>query len=363
MDLIQNSTFEHCQKFSQIFFSFNKMKLVSYTKENKEALGLVCDGKLYNASAAAQYFGFVNFPGTMALLLKSGMTQMKVLKEVDVLLKTNPGMVENLVVSDAQLLAPVPHPNSLRDAYAFRNHVAVARKNRNQELLPEFDQFPVFYFSNHNAVFGPGEVYCMPDHFKELDFELEVAVVIGEEVIDLNAVDAETCIAGYLIMNDLSARTLQREEMLFHLGPAKGKDFATLTGPWLVTPDELEPYRVKTKTGHTGAQYNLKMQCWVNGLQVSEGNFADMDWTFAEIIERCSYGVRLFPGDIIGSGTVGTGCFLELNGTGLRKDPDYQVQWLVPGDVIEMEVTGLGRLKNTIKSAGGNHSILALKKS
>jgi fumarylacetoacetate (FAA) hydrolase len=150
--------------------------------------------------------------------------------------------------------------------------------------------------------------------------------------------------------------------MLLNLGPAKGKDFSTVIGPWLVTPDELEPYKTTAKPGHTGNSYDLKMSCTVNGIQVSAGNMADMDWTFAEIIERCAYGVDILPGDVIGSGTVGTGCFLELNGTGLLNDPQYQVQWLQDGDVVEMEITGLGHLSNTIKAIDTELSILALKK-
>ena len=164
-------------------------------------------------------------------------------------------------------------------------------------------------------------------------------------------------------MNDVSARELQLEEMKLNLGPAKGKDFATALGPWLVTADELEGFKIAAKENHTGNGYNLKMKCSVNGVQVSEGNFADMDWTFAEIIERCSYGVQLYPGDIIGSGTVGTGCFLELNGTGKLNDPNYQEQWLQPGDEIEMEVEGLGILKNTIEKDESDFSILHLKKN
>jgi fumarylacetoacetate (FAA) hydrolase len=152
------------------------------------------------------------------------------------------------------------------------------------------------------------------------------------------------------------------EEMLLNLGPAKGKDFSTVIGPWMVTPDELEPYRIPAKEGHTGAAYNLKMTCKVNGVQVSEGNMGDMDWTFAEIIERCAYGVDVYPGDVIGSGTVGTGCFLELNGTGLLNDPNYKVQWLQPEDVVEMEIEGMGKLINTIKKVDTDFSILALKK-
>jgi fumarylacetoacetate (FAA) hydrolase len=132
--------------------------------------------------------------------------------------------------------------------------------------------------------------------------------------------------------------------MLLNLGPAKGKDFATVTGPWLVTLDELEEFEVAPKEGHVGKSWNLRMTCRVNGEQVSKGNLSDMDWTFAEIIERASYGVELIPGDIIGSGTVGTGCFLELNGTGKLNDPNYQEQWLKPGDVVELEIDGLGVL-------------------
>ena len=163
-------------------------------------------------------------------------------------------------------------------------------------------------------------------------------------------------------MNDLSARRLQIEEMMLNLGPAKGKDFATATGPMLVTTDELEQSRIDCKSGHIGKAYNLSMKAWVNGIQVSQGNLSDMDWTFAEIIERASYGVQLFPGDIIGSGTVGTGCFLELNGTGKLKDPDYKEQWLSQGDVVEMEIENLGKLSNTIAKDESEFSILGLKK-
>jgi fumarylacetoacetate (FAA) hydrolase len=166
-----------------------------------------------------------------------------------------------------------------------------------------------------------------------------------------------------MIMNDMSARTLQMEEMLLNLGPAKGKDFSTVIGPFMITPDELEPFKIQAKPNHTGNNYNLSMKCWVNGVQVSEGNMGDMDWTFAEIVERCAYGVDILPGDVIGSGTVGTGCFLELNGTGLLNDPNYQVQWLQPNDVVTMEIENLGRLENTIKAENTEFSIFKLKKS
>jgi fumarylacetoacetate (FAA) hydrolase len=161
-----------------------------------------------------------------------------------------------------------------------------------------------------------------------------------------------------MIMNDMSARRLQMEEMLLNLGPAKGKDFATVIGPWLVTLDELQPFEIPAKENHTGRNWNLNMRCRVNDIQVSEGNLGDMDWTFAEIIERASYGVDLYPGDVIGSGTVGTGCFLELNGTGKLNDPNYQEQWLKAGDVVEMEIDGLGKLSNSIITEDSDWSIL-----
>src|SRR6202000_2889848 len=138
-------------------------------------------------------------------------------------------------------------------------------------------------------------------------------------------------------------------------------DFCTVLGPWLVTPDELEAYKTAPKPGHTGNAYNLEMKCVVNGIAISNGNMPDMEWTFAEIIERCAYGCDVLPGDVIGSGTVGTGCFLELNGTGLRNAPNYQTQWLQPGDLVEMEVTGLGALGNIVKKTKSEFSILKLK--
>ncbi|HRI42200.1 MAG TPA: fumarylacetoacetate hydrolase family protein, partial [Bacteroidia bacterium] len=265
-------------------------------------------------------------------------------------------------VGENALMAPVPRPTSCRDGYAFRQHVAAARRNRKVPMIPEFDQYPIFYFTNHNAIQGPGEIRCMPDHFQKLDFELESAIVIGKKGRNIRASEADQYIFGYLIMNDMSARTLQMEEMVLNLGPAKGKDFSTVIGPWLVTPDELESHRVSPKPGHVGNSYDLTMKCWVNDKLVSSGNMKDMDWTFAEIVERCAYGVDILPGDVIGSGTVGTGCFLELNGTGLLQDPNYPVQWLQDGDRVDMEITGLGRLSNTIRKENTDFSLLAIKK-
>jgi fumarylacetoacetate (FAA) hydrolase len=275
----------------------------------------------------------------------------------------NNNSVLGLTINEAELLAPVPHPTSCRDGYAFRQHVAAARRNRKVDMIPEFDQYPIFYFTNHNSIQGPGNIYCMPDHFEKLDFELEAAIVVNRSGRNIKAAEADDYIAGLMIMNDMSARRLQMEEMLLNLGPAKGKDFSTVIGPMLVTLDELEQFEIPCKEGHTGKSWNLNMKCMVNGVQVSQGNLGDMDWTFAEIIERCSYGVNLFAGDVIGSGTVGTGCFLELNGTGKLNDPNYQEQWLQPDDVVEMEIDGLGKLSNRIVKEDSDFSILKLKKN
>jgi len=245
---------------------------------------------------------------------------------------------------DVTLLAPVPRPTSMRDGYAFRQHVEAARRNRGVEMIPEFDQFPVFYFTNHQAVTGPGEVQVMEKHLNRLDFELECAIVIGREGRDIAAAEADDYIAGYMVMNDWSARALQMEEMKLNLGPAKGKDFATSIGPFLVTRDELAPKRI---AGDAGERYDLTMVTRVNGTEVSRGNLKDMTWTFAQIIERASYGVTLYPGDVIGSGTVGTGCFLELNGSKITDN-----WWLKDGDVVECEIDMLGTLTNAIRKVG-----------
>ncbi len=243
-------------------------------------------------------------------------------------------------LANANLRSPIPRPPSMRDGYAFRQHVLTARKNRGLEMIPEFDQFPIFYFTNHAAVTGPGDVHVRPLHTERLDYELEAAVVVGKEARDLTANDADAIIFGMTIMNDWSARALQMEEMKLNLGPAKGKDFATSLGPWLVTMDELASKTVKTPNGN---HFDLEMTARVNGKELSRGNVKDMTWTFAQILERASYGVTLYPGDVIGSGTCGTGCLLELNGSKITDN-----LWLRPGDVVELEIDALGKLTNRI---------------
>ena len=241
---------------------------------------------------------------------------------------------------EVRLLAPLPRPVSVRDGYAFRQHVETARRNRGLPMIPEFDEFPVFYFTNALAVIGPGELRVGGRRLEKLDFELECFVVIGKRITNPTLEEADDTILGYGVMNDLPARALQMEEMKLNLGPAKGKDFATAIGPWLVTKDELADRLRPTPKGNV---LDARMTAHVNGVQVSDGNVAQMDWTFAEIVRRAADGVTLEPGEVIGSGTVGTGCFLELNGSGITKD-----QWLRPGDVVSLAIDGLGTLTHTI---------------
>ncbi|MCC7299178.1 MAG: fumarylacetoacetate hydrolase family protein [Bacteroidia bacterium] len=333
------------------------MKLVTFKNHHGSETGILVNDAIYSLSKIDN-----TLPQEMGLFLKNWERNSDHARKIEQDILSGKYAEQGMPYNSAELLAPVPHPTSCRDGYAFRQHVAAARRNRGVPMIPEFDMYPIMYFTNHNAVQGPGDVMCMPDHFEKLDFELEAAVVLGKQGRNIKAEHADEYIAGYMIMNDMSARRLQMEEMMLNLGPAKGKDFSTVIGPWLVTPDELSSFKTSPKAGHIGANYNLNMSCKVNGIEVSKGNMGDMDWTFAEIIERCAYGVTVWAGDVIGSGTVGTGCFLELNGTGKLNDPNYKEQWLQNGDVVEMEIDGLGKLVNTIRHEGSDFSILSLKK-
>jgi len=218
-------------------------------------------------------------------------------------------------LADVLLRAPVLRPPAVRDFYAFEQHVKAARALRGLDVAPEWYEQPVFYFSNPAAIFGPEAEVPYPQGTEELDYELEVAAVIG----------AEGAIGGFTVMNDWSARDLQRSEMKVGLGPAKGKDFATSLGPVVVTPDELD--------GSSGT-----MVARVNGEERSRGELGDMHFSWEQIVAHAARNTRLLPGDVLGSGTVGAGCILEL-GDG---------RWLQPGDVVELEVEGIGVLRNTV---------------
>lgn len=330
------------------------MKIVSYRQETHDQLAVLLDGRIYDMETLHP-----DLPGSMGMFLTYWEDALPMaLHGVELIRDGKINQSKGRPLESVELLAPIPFPTSVRDGYAFRQHVAAARRNRGVEMIPQFDQYPIFYFTNHHSITGPGTLTLMPDHFQQLDFELEAAIVICKQGRNIRSEEAHEYMGGLMIMNDWSARRLQMEEMLLNLGPAKGKDFATSIGPWLVTLDDLQAFETAPKEGHRGTNWNLTMTCRVNGKEVSRGNLGDMDWTFAEIIERAAYGVDLYPGDVIGSGTVGTGCFLELNGTGKLNDPNYPEQWLQPGDEVELEIEQLGVLKNTIEQEDTDWSIL-----
>jgi 2-keto-4-pentenoate hydratase/2-oxohepta-3-ene-1,7-dioic acid hydratase in catechol pathway len=245
--------------------------------------------------------------------------------------------VDGWDLSAVRLLPPIPVPPSVRDFYAFEQHVRTARERRGLEMEPDWYELPVFYFANPAAMLGSGHDVAVAPGSQQLDFELEVAAVVGLGGSDLEPEDAERHIAGFAVMNDWSARDLQRREMKLSLGPAKGKDFATSLGPFLVTPDELEPYR-------KDRAYDLAMTATVNGVEYSRASLADIYWSFGEMLAYASRGTRLVPGDVIGSGTCGTGCILELS---LVHGEDAY-PWLKPEDEVALEVEHLGRLANKV---------------
>ena len=237
--------------------------------------------------------------------------------------------------SDLIMLSPIPDPPAFRDFYAFEQHVKAARKLRGLEMNPDWYKIPIFYFSNPNCCYGHQAEIPYPDKTTELDFELEFAIIIGNGGINIKKENAENVIAGYTILNDWSSRNLQREEMPMSLGPAKGKDFASSFGPYMVTPDELDD-----SWGDDG-KLHLRMTCHVNDKLISDGNTNDLYHSFGSMIERASLNTSLLPGEYIGSGTVGTGCILELR-------PENTGGWLKKGDVIRLEIEKLGVLENKI---------------
>jgi fumarylacetoacetate (FAA) hydrolase len=225
---------------------------------------------------------------------------------------------------------PILQPPAFRDFYAFEQHVGTMWKRRDMDIPEAWYRLPIFYFSNVSEIRGPGDPVWAPRGSQELDYELEVAALIDTPVRDLDAVRGEQAIGGYLVLNDWSARDLQREETTVRLGPAKGKDFASSIGPWLVTPDELADARA-------GKGYDLPMTATVNGEELSRGSWSSAHFSFGEMIERASADVRLRPGDLIGSGTVGTGCLLEVRDAKLGR-------YLEPGDTVSLAIERLGVL-------------------
>ena len=239
-----------------------------------------------------------------------------------------------LDAADLAFGPPILQPPSLRDFYAFERHVKTMWERRGGTVPEAWYRLPIFYFSNVSEIRGTDDPIWAPAASSELDYELEVAALVDTPVHDLPAERGEEAIGGYLVFNDWSARDLQREETAVRLGPAKGKDFASSIGPWLVTPDELADAR--TETG-----YSLAMTATVNGTELSRGTWSDAQFGFGAMVARASADVRLRPGDLLGSGTVGSGCLLEI------KDEQFK-RWLQPGDSVTLAIERLGSLTNPI---------------
>ena len=290
------------------------MRLVTYAREGDRRLGAL------SGDAVVDLLGLVGAPGfpeTMERLVEAGDDALSAAR--DALEQRD---LEPHVVPDARLLVPIL-PASLRDFLAFEDHVEAGSARRGEPVPEAWYEMPIYYKGNHRSVYGPDEEIPYPSFTEELDYELEVACILGGRGRDLNEADAAQLIFGYTLMNDWSARDIQRKEMAVRLGPAKGKDFATSLGPCIVTADELDPSSVT-------------LRARVNGETWSEGSLGDMHWTFPQMIAHVSRDEDVWPGDLYGSGTFGGGCGLDLG------------KFLEPGAVVELEAPGIGVLRNTV---------------
>jgi 2-keto-4-pentenoate hydratase/2-oxohepta-3-ene-1,7-dioic acid hydratase in catechol pathway len=309
------------------------MRFVTYHHLNNpaERVGRVADERIYGLEPGVTLLSLLGDDGER--LARAGERALADPREV----------VELEMV---RVLAPIPRPPTVRDFYAFEEHVANARKGRGAEMDPDWYQLPVFYFSNPYATIGTEDSVPIPPGCQALDYELEVAAIIGQSGANLRPEVAEQHIAGFTILNDWSARDLQRREMRQSLGPAKGKDTATSLGPYLVTPDELVDCR-------KDRGYDLDMVARVNGKEYSRNNWSAVYWSFGEMLAYASRGTRIEPGDVIGSGTCGRGCILELSI--LHGSEAYP--WLRVGDQVELSVDRLGTLKNQVVEGPPLHAL------
>jgi 2-keto-4-pentenoate hydratase/2-oxohepta-3-ene-1,7-dioic acid hydratase in catechol pathway len=247
--------------------------------------------------------------------------------------------------SDVRILSPLETPPTFRDFYAFEQHVRAGRAWRGLEMDPTWYEIPVFYFSNPYAFRGDGDVPMTPTA-ERFDFELEVGAVVGKAGSNLTVEEAENHIIGYCVLNDWSGRDVQHREMTLSMGPVKGKDTATSLGPYLVTRDELEPFA-------KGSGFDRAMTLTVNGRTYAQANWADVHWSFPQMISYASRGTEVRPGDVIGSGTCGTGCILELS----RTHGEQEYPWLKVGDEVVATIDGLGSLRNLIVEAAPAHPL------
>jgi fumarylacetoacetate (FAA) hydrolase len=306
------------------------MKFLTYSYNGVKSLGCIIDkSNIINVSKSSNG----KLPNNLADYLIDFELNNLSLNQI---IKSNSiGFID---LSDVEIETLI-NPKSFRDFYAFRQHVEAGRKSRGLDMIPEYDQFPVFYFSNHNSISGPGQIELFKTQINKLDFELEIGVVISKYGRNIKSKDVYKYIAGFTILNDWSSRYIQMKEMKLNLGPAKGKDFSTTIGPYLVTLEELEDRMVGDIED---LRYDLNMEALLNNNLISNDNFKNITWSFSDMIARASYGVDLVPGDLIGSGTCATGCLLEINQT---NNTDI---WLQDGDVVKLKIDRLGELENKV---------------
>jgi len=318
------------------------MKLVTYqNSKGEEGIGWLKDDGIVDMKNADR-----RLPNDMLSFIDGHETYFKIIDENNL-----KDLDPHYKLSEVTLLAPLPNPRSFRDYIGFEQHMLNASKSFGHTVGQAWYDMPIFYFTNHHGIYGPEDEIKRPVDETKLDIELEMAVVIGKKGKDIKVEKADDYIFGYTVFNDWTARAIQKHEMTVPLGPHKGKDFANAIGPCIVTKDEFELYRCtisrETHPEHlrmpktTNGRFDLKMTSRINGETICEGNYKTVHWTFPQMMERASENnVTLMPGDILGSGTVGWGSLIENNFSVHRP--------LEPGDVVELEIEGIGILRNTV---------------
>ena len=306
------------------------MKLATYrpAPSAEPRLGLLVGSDLLDLAAAGR------LPASMLAFIEAGPEAWDAARA----LAKDPPSGHRTPVSQARILAPLPNPPALRDFFAFEDHARAGAARRNEPFPEDWFSIPAYYKGNHREIYGPDDVVPWPRYTRKLDFECEVACVVGRKGRDLSPTMAAEHIFGYMVFNDLSARDIQKKEMVLRMGPAKGKDFANAFGPYLVTADEVDPKK------------DFSMTVRVNGEVWSQGAFGAQHWGFPLMVSHVSQGETVYPGDILGSGTFHKGCGLDLD------------RWVKPGDIIELEVPALGTLRNTFGTPGAQNELDYRKK-
>lgn len=316
------------------------MKLVTFLNKNQESR----IGWLHGENVVDMNLASEKLPTDMLTFIDNNEEYFNIIKDL--------GEVEpHFSLEEVKLLAPLPNPRSFRDYIGFEMHMLNASKSFGHTVGAAWYEIPIFYFTNHQAIYGPDDEIQRPSKETKLDIELEIACIIGKKGKDIKAENAKPYIFGYTIFNDWTARSIQKREMEIPLGPHKGKDFANAIGPCIVTADEFEQYRVPFSESYfesplkvpnyKGERFDLQMTSRINGETICEGNYKTAFFNFEQMIERASENnVNLMPGDILGSGTVGWGSLIENNFTVHRP--------LEPGDVVELEIEGIGILRNNV---------------